>query len=362
MLIQELHLQVLQRLQEVGSYKRSKFRSEEIDLALNKAMYRLLEEGVENQFQDSQINLSHVSALIHKNKISEVIQPQTTDKQYEENLAAPNAYSVIPPDLYWLINGRVEAISDPLNCSTAPTLAKTDYYEYVAVVPWPTESTPYFASTSVTSSVRGSLYTSPTAISAGFNDPKAKFVIVGDILDTCYRLSPTLQVYWERYRDTYYENSLIFVGSTSIGTITLTSNSQVSAVTQTLGTYRAYNRALISALASKTIHLIPVRANKEAELYPTLKNSYYKSNLKEVVMDQTMDYFIFYPERSFIVTRFYYDYIRKPKTISLILNQGCELASTAHPKVVDLAVEILKLDTNSQSYPATVQDTQNRTV
>jgi len=57
----------------------------------------------------------------------------------------------------------------------------------------------------------------------------------------------------------------------------------------------------------------------------------------------------------------YYDYIRKPRTISLSLNQSCELADTTHHKIVDLAVEILRLDTKDPVYQATVQDTQNRT-
>ena len=360
MSVQKLHLEVLQRIQEVGSYKKTKFRSEEIDLALNKAMYRLLEDGVEEKFQGTQVNLSHVSALIQKNRVSEVIQPQTTDKLYEENIG--NAYAVVPADLYWTINGRAEVVTNPLNCSTAPTLAKTTYGEYVAIVPFPAlGSAPYFVSTSVTSSVLGSMYTSPAAIAAGFNNSLAKYVVVDNILDTLQRKYATLQVYWERYRDVYYKDSFIFVGSTDIGTITLTSNSQTSAVVRTINSYQIYNRALISALASKEVTAPPVKINREDVLYQGLQNSFYKTRPSRPIVDQTYDYFIIYTDTSFIVTRFSYDYIRKPRAISLNLGQDCELAPTIHPKVVDLAVEILKLDTKDQSYPATVQDTQLRT-
>jgi hypothetical protein len=77
-------------------------------------------------------------------------------------------------------------------------------------------------------------------------------------------------------------------------------------------------------------------------------------------LDQIFDYFILYRKESFIVTRFACDYIRKPRTISLALNQSCELAPQTHPKLIDLTIEILRLDIKDQAYPQTVQDTQLR--
>lgn len=361
MIIQELHVQLLQRLQEVGSYKRDKFRSEEIDLALNKAMYRLLEVGVANDFEGDQINLAHVAALIHKNKISEVIQPGTTDKLFEDNIT--NAYSVIPSDLYWTVNGRVEVITDPLNCEAAPDLDLTNYSEYVAVVPFPSlGSSTYFANTSITSSVLGSIYTSPTAIASGFNSSTAKYVVVNNILETLWRKYSTLQVYWERYRDVYYADSFIFVGSTDIGTMTLTSNALTSTVARTVNSYSIYNRAVVDDLESSVVTSAPIKINRENQLYQGLQNSFYKTSERRPIVDQTGDYFIIYTAENFIVTRLAYDYIRKPKTISLVLNQTCELSPTLHNKLVDIAVEILRLDIKDPSYPQTVQDTQNRTI
>jgi hypothetical protein len=361
MLISEIHVQLLQRLQEVGSYKRDKYRSEEIDLALNKAMYRLLEAGVATSFEGDQINLAHVAALIHKNKISEVIQPEDTDKLFEDNIT--NCYSVIPSDLYWIVNGRAEVITDPLNCEEAPDLELTNYSEYVAVVPFPAlGSSPYFANTSIASSVLGTIYTSPTAYAAGFNSTTAKYAIVNNILDTLYRKYATLQVYWERYRDVHYTDSLIFVGSTDIGTMTLTSNAQTSIVARTVNSYDIFNRAEIDDLDSQETTSAPIKINRENYLYQGLQNSLYKTRETRPIVDQTGDYFIIYTSENFIVTRLAYDYIRKPKTISLVLNQTCELSPTLHNKLIDIAVEILRLDIKDPSYPLTVQDTQNRTI
>lgn len=325
-------------------------------------MFRLLEKGVDSKFQDSQINLGHISALIQKNKINEIIIPSsTTDPLYEEHM--DNVYSLVPPDLYWLINSRAEVITDPLNCGIAPTLGTTTISEWKSVVPFPAAngSAPYFPAVTVSSTVLGTIYTAPSPISAGFNSPNSKYVLVNNILDTIRHA--TLKVYWERYRDTYYKDSFIFVNSTNSGTFTITGTGLTpSSVAMTQTTYTTYNRALIPALESKQVSVEEVKTQEEDLLYNSLRNNqFYKTRAIQPIMDQTHDYFILYKDGSFIITRFYYDYIRKPRTISLTLNQSCELASATHPKIVDLAVEILRLDTKDQAYPATVQDTQLRT-
>lgn len=362
MTCRELHLQTNQRLQEVASYKRDKFYPQEIDMALNKAMFRLLEQGVNRKFQDAEINLSHVTALLKKNKVSEVIIPGTSDPLYEEHL--DSVYATIPPDLYWLINGRVETIKDPLDCEVAPTLATTTLQEWVAVVPFPAPngSTPFYPSLVVSSTVAGTLYTAPSPISAGFNSSNSSYVFINDILEELYSHA-TIRCYWERYRDRYYKNSFIFVAYSNQGTFSITATGvTTSSATMSATSYNKYNRALIANITSKTVDIAPVKVQEANFLYSSLKeNKFYNTRSSEIACDQTQDYFTLYRDESFLITRMYYDYIRKPRTISLVLNQSCELADTIHPKIVDLAVEILRLDTKDQAYPATVQDTQLRT-
>ncbi len=362
MTTRELHLAFNQRAMEVASHKRDKFFPQEVDAYLNKAMYRLLEKGVNRKFQDTEINLSHVTALLKKNKILEVIIPQTNDPMYEEHL--DSVYTTIPPDMYWLVNGRVETINDPLNCEVAPTLASTTLQEWVAVVPFPSPngSSPYYPSLQVTSTSAGTLYTAPSPISAGVTSTSSAYVFINDILEELYSHA-TVRCYWERYRDIYYKNSFIFVSYSNLGTFSITATGvTTSSAAQSATSYNKYNRALISNITSKNVALYPVKVNEANFLYSSLReNVFYNTRQREVSCDQTQDYFTFYADDSFIVTRFYFDYIRKPRTISLLLNQSCELADTIHPKIVDLAVEIMRLDTKDQAYSATVQDIELRT-
>ncbi len=331
-------------------------------MALNKAMYRLLEGAVEKNFTDTQLKLSQVSAVIKKNKTIEVIIPTVNDPMLEDHLG--NYYSILPPDLYWTINARVETVNDPLNCSTAPSLPTMIYSEYVAVLRFPdaNPNPPFYQNVQVTSSTLGTLYTAPSPIIAGFNSKSSGYTVINDIREFFY---PHQQVkaYWERYRDKYYRNSFIFVSTVNMGIVSITgTNLTTSQTANTKNDYTISNRGEIANLTSKTVNIRPVKISEPNLLYSALKeNQFYATRLTEISADQTLDYFITYGDPSFIITRLYLDYIRKPKVISLPLNQTCELSETTHSKIVDLAAEILRLDTKDQGYQQTVQDTQLRT-
>jgi len=357
----QMHLEVNQRLQEVASFKRDKYYPQEIDMALNKAMFRLLEKGIDTKFQDNQINLSHVTGLLTKNKRGEVIIPGTSDNMYQEGLHV--VYTSVPSNFYWLVNSRAEVITDPLNCTTTPSLATTTLLEFTHVLPFPVSTkvgAPFYQDLAITSSLLGNLYTKPAGISTG--NANNHFQIVDNVLQKVYNNG--IQVYWERYRDVFYQGSFIFVSPVNLGTVSLTATGDTTQTSvNTTSTYSTYNRALINSLPSKTVTTTAIKVHEADDLYSSQNhNVFYKTKAIEPSMDQTFDFFIIYNEENFIVTRMYYDYIRKPRTISLALGQNCELASSTHPKIVDLAVEILRLDTKDQAYQQTVQDTELRTI
>jgi len=325
-------------------------------------MFRLLEQGVSSRFQDDEINLSHVTALLRKNNISEVIIPGASDPLYEENELS--CYAVKPPDFYWLANSRAELLVDPYNCGTAPTLANTTATETVGVLPFNNSASSgnNFKNYTITSLALPIIYKVPTSIINGFSSPKSRYVVINNVLET--KLPGNVKVYWERYRDNYYPSSFIFVSTTNnlAGLVATADNTTNEVGSNTQTNYLIPNRALIGAITNKKILTAPIKTSENDLLYQLLsQNTFYKSSISEIVGDETQDYFTLYRDKSFLVTRMSYDYIRKPRTISLDLNQSCELAGTTHQKIVDLAVEILRLDIKDETYPVTVQDTQLRT-
>jgi hypothetical protein len=321
-------------------------------------MDRLLQKGVDTNFQDDQINLSHVSALLHKNKVADLIIATGTDKNYEEH--NPGGYHVFPADFYWLVQAGAEVVTSKFDCDALPALTTTSAVEYITAVAFPTVgSAPYYANTSITSAIRGVMYTMPTAIAAGFGNPNSRYVVVQNIMDTMYRKYTDVKVYWERYRDVYYPGSFLFVSTVSLGTVTVSSSAVNTNGTPVSTSYSFYNRTSITA--DHLAKFKPVKVVEGDLMYQAKQNAFYDTSIEEVTAWQSHDYIKLYRGESFIVTRLYYDYIRKPRTISLVLNQSCELAGTVHEKIIDMSVEILRVDTKQQNYEATVQDINLRT-
>jgi len=354
-----MHLEVNQRLQEVASFKRDKFFPEEIDMALNKAMFRLLEDAVVNKFEDTQIRLGHVSALLQKNRIVDAIIPSTSDPVYQPEFST--VYSTVPADFYWLVNLRAEVVSDKVNCKTAPVLGNVALTENIVVVKFPSPKavSPFYDTLTVTSTDQGTLYTAPTPL-RNITNANTKSDLVRNIIETLQ--TTNLRVYYESYRERFEADSLIFVSNSTLGTITITGGLATTSGTNSQVVYATANRGTISTLPNAVVKVIQAKNHEQDDIYSALTaNYFYKPDSIELSMEQTFDYFIVYHEKSSLVTRLMYDYIRKPKSISLLLGQNCELSETTHYKIIDLAVEILRLDTKDQNYPQTTQDIQLRT-
>lgn len=361
MTVFELHLKVNQRYQEVASYKRRKFFPEEIDAALQIAEERQIQKLVDAYLQDRQLSLKAISPIIKKNIYLPIIIPSINDAIYEDNMV----YSVIPHNLRYLLNSRTEILLSTVNCGVAPTLATTTLTEYTAVVQFPSGggSVPYFTSFQV-SRTAGTLYTAPTPYSSGFPSLNSKFQLIQASLDFFNNYVGNgfnLKVYWERYRDVEYPDSFIFVSDTNLGTMTVSCSGNSNSTAMVGTNYTTYDRTQIPNLTNTLVkYETPKLAEIDALYSMLMQNEYYNPTDEEPLINQTEDYFLAYKDKSFLITRVAIDYVRKPRKINLALNQTSELDESVHQKVVDLAVELLRLDTKDAAYAESVKDTDAR--
>ena len=96
------------------------------------------------------------------------------------------------------------------------------------------------------------------------------------------------------------------------------------------------------------------------DLYKFRKNKFYKPYKLEPHSTLVDQFLIAYRDKSFIITDLTIDYIRKPREISLVLDQGCELAGEAPRIIVDKTVEYFKLVIENPAYRGIVQDNELR--
>lgn len=343
----ELHLEVEQKLQEQGSYQRDRIFPEVIDMALRQAEEQFIRENVDVAFADRESRLRNVQPLLEKNRVQVAFIPQSADIDYE----ADAVYFEIPPDLLYLVKARAE-VTTMADC-TEPSLATSTHTDYITTVEFPDStlaSSPYYTGFKLVRSGGSVIYTIPTAFTERFQSPDQKYEIIQNVLDTINRPGSTRRVYWESFGSTYAASSFIFVNSTNDTNITLTSyesdgtTPDISEVGVTAArTHTKYNRNLLSSLASHTTSIVPIKEVEPDVLYKMLNlNNFTKSKAKEPLGVKSAFNFYGYEGEGFIITNYYTDYIRKPRQISLVLNQSSELDPSLHRDIVERAVEILK--------------------
>lgn len=361
-----MHQIVNQRLQEVASYKRDKIYPEEIDVALNQAQERFIKRNMDVNFEDRQSKLSNIRSIVEKNKSIPTVIRAISDEDYEPYMTSIS----FPADYMYLANHRAEVLTSVVEpCDIAPALGTSTLTKYVTTLVFPTTalgSAPYYTGLKI---VRNgvSIYTATT----NFNSTRAKDFIISSILETLNRRENSYQIYWEYYNGVRYNNTFIIVDSTNpvsyVATTYASNGVTVDATTTgsiSSSTYSVYNRSLLTPtyLEGKKLDIVPCYLMEGDTAYSRLKlNSFTKTKPNNPCTAEAEDVLYFYFDESFIITKAVIDYVRKPRQISLALSQSCELDASTHREVIDLAVEILKLDIKDPSYEQVVQNTEIRT-
>ena len=353
---QEMHIQIDQALQRVGSYVYDNFEPVELDLILSKMQMRYIDDKFRKDttsegFQVEQGDLDDIQFLIERDKILPAFMDTTNKK----------THGVLPSDYLYLINDRTRLNED---CTVANLEASTPYTDevlFTAEFPNQLINPPYYADVDLVVGAL-TLYDSTYGGFPGVPDAIEKYIIKDYILDTIRqnirenKLSGVTGIYWEHYKDTYAEESFILVtDSTRVGEtfsvrVEGTTNSDVGVATSGL--------TVSSLTHSKEVDN---RLTKSQFLHSTLNNNvYHKTHRRNPVSNLTKDRLYVYYDEKYIPTHIIIDYIRKPREISLSLNQSCELSNSTHPKIIDLSVEYLKNTIEQQSYNTKVQDNRLR--
>lgn len=351
----EQHIEVLQGLQKVDSYKQDMFQAPEIDLHLNKQQDRFIDDLFGKDFQDRQMRLDFIRPLIVKNHKLISITPVSTELVYEPDMV----YGILPPDYLYRVNDRSQVGQSSVSCQDLSSLIEsTEINEYVSVLPFPitTLTIPPYYNTFEIAKTEGALesviYTSPTAFTGYLTDKEAKYMIINNSLESMNRtLGPTTRIYWESYRGEYYANSYILVRDDAAWTqVKATAYKPTDPVTidkETSSSFtgETYHKTdFKSGTPSTILKYVDNQMTEGDKLYELNKNDYYKTDAQEPISAMSADFIHIYKNKSFIIREVVIDYVRKPRQISLLLDQSCELSSvTARANIVDKTIEYMKL-------------------
>lgn len=364
----DLHIEVLQGLQKVDSFQQDMFLPEEIDFHLNKQQDRFVESMVNKSFEDQQLRLDYIKNLIVKNRSLIVYK-----KQELLGEAIQGVYTPLPSNYLHLVSDRAVLARTTKCDNITEKINYVDFTENYAVValPKPGNNSPYYKDFTIRIN-NVIVYKARLEVT----DPDYISVLVHDVLDNIDLSSFTTlskdKVYWENYRGEYYPNSFIFVkdikANQSVNTIGFPSSFKIKTDTESSTgiikqpTYQVVdrNKPFKDQGQKFTKTLVENKLSENSEIYEFRKNVFYKPSFEEPHSMLAEGCIFSYGGDSFIITDMLIDYVRKPRQISLALNQGCELAGTAPRLIVDATIEYLKLVIENPSYQAVLQDNQIR--
>lgn len=342
MTVREMHIEVQQATQNVGSNKRRKFQPDEIDWILNKVMHRYIETeamSVRNEpsAEHSLTRLQHLAPLLR-------------------DIALPcfkrdgGVLARIPLTVQELLS--VSADVQPL-CGTAPSTLRQArvVYKLPLVENLTQDDPPYFdvLRLSVNNVDIFNAESFAELRSAQFEGYPRRW-----LWQPLRLMLPELEglIYWEHYNGQFYPNTLIFDGYGAANITLVSGSTTYVAVPMT-----EFQTEYVAKMPMKR----PVRLFYQTELpdmqvgaftrtHYTSPLGYLQSNTLKIDTDG-----------SFIVGGCTVHYVKKPRAIDVNLNVDCDLHVSAHQNICDLATEYIKNLREDPNWEAKLQDNMRRT-
>lgn len=313
-----MHIEVNQTLQKQGASITRKFYKEEIDWALNKAQLKFRDSRIRRKLDNSgayEIDQIHMDALRVWLKTDVQLPTFVRNTQV--------SYGILPNDYEYLISDRSLVVS---NCGPSPATAVVAYQKIV--IPFPKSAAgaaPYY--NNLTANVDGSAIYQRSGGGGTVQDDRFIYT------DLIARNTPW---YWERLGEYYEAGKWITLVEGTGHTATLV----YDGTTQT-GVSTPVN---LSRYTSTGTIMAPNRLTNHSMLPDVLTTPFYKPRPTSPVSSLDTGILKSYTDGNFTVNGLLIDYIRKPRKISLTLDQHCELPDAFHQEICDLAVEMIMGD------------------
>jgi len=348
-----MHIEINLLLQNISSNVKRDVMPEEIDWLINKSIKEFIDGKLtidpnekQESFQQSGVDLTSLSSLIVLDKV----MPVHLSNLYPTE---KTSFVQLPANFMYLLDDGASGVVR--NCDATFTVATTAInrpeFVYSLKVPKTTKtSSPFYENAQLNYSSSATNAKFPVSLP----DKDMNFVIQEClrnylVINQSVEFS-NVEVYWERYKNLYLPESLIFVASMSLQPITLTFDGlTTTAVLVTNGNIK------VPGTYASTL-FVENRLVKSNLVNRYRGSSFLKSTSKSTLVSFQNETLKVYYDDLFIVNNIRLSYIRKPQTVNLALGYNCDLPVSVHPDICSLVVEKIKLTIGDPSYEATAQN------
>jgi hypothetical protein len=346
MTVKEMHLDVVDQVQQLSANRSRKLHPDQLDWALTRVQQMMVESAVtpvqgSGRYQIKEKKQDWISSLIVNR---ESLGAGWITDQY---------VSFLPSDFWYLLDDASRLAQ--LCAGDIKTVNHTIFK--ITRVPFPLSSLPTgcYGDVDITYS-NSSIFNLDTLLTNrqkawdGFPSSDAHFYIKDLIIEELSKKG--LQVYWEKFNNLEYPYHFVFVSTQDIS-IELTLDGQSYAgITEDL-TQEVHSSSRSTVLSPNTM----ITHDKE---FSTGTTPYFKTSYISPISAQKAGIINTVVDNSFIVYETVINYIRKPPTISLSLGTNCSLSPSIHQQLCNKTVELILNRIKDESWKdVTQQNTIN---
>ena len=374
-----MHISTRQAVDRINSQRASSLEPEEVDLELNKALQRFINQryGKNNVYQEgfeeSQKRIDDLRTLLkeYENSVTfkEVLK---TNEIYVDTFR-------LPSDYMYLVNQRSTIFMD--RCRVVPyDLETEDVILYVFTLSnLVVNGTQYVDSLRIQNTSVFNIPTvetqvwqpSPGLVTSGYTNagyPQYNQQVIDDILEN---LPPGFTGYWETYGNSIYPGALIIaadldtfpwlIWDATLGTPTpmvgMVGNTQTTSSLPTPGVSTLGRRVPSNPTKKKTVLN---RFSQQDDIFRLLDDPFNTTNEKEPLTTMRNKNIDIYTSAIFITDSIKITYLRKPQIISLSLGYDCDLPEHTHQEIVAMAVSSILEEITDPRYKTQMGELLNR--
>jgi hypothetical protein len=348
MLVQEMHIDFDIKFQKIDSNNIDTFLPQEKDWLLNIAQLRFIRKHGKRNLnklkeggEDSFTRYEDFNELIKRVDLATTVQDGYVD-------------SVLPYDFFDYRNGSTKSFYDCNGITSSVTsnsnkIFIVDFADSVSVgnkfVNFRLDYIVDYTGTPVLTPLY-SINDYDLNYGNPFTSNEEKFLIVNHVLEVVNN-SGLIEVRWENYGDTYKPNSFIFItNDLTIDAIRISYDAVSNDKLTTVNNYDSYsdnNNVIVK-------NNVALRLVETEDLFDALNHPYAKTIYNSPITTLRDGKIQVYNSEKFIINNIQIDYIRKPRMISLSLNQSCEISESRHDVIVDFAVQLASAYVGSNTH------------
>lgn len=373
----EMHIAVKQGIDKIHSERDDQIRTEELDLELNRAMQRFINQrygknnAYQEGFEESQKRIDELRSLL-----VEYSAPVTFKEQVITGKIWVDSFE-FPTDYMYLINQKSRIFLN--NCKDIPTVEismPSTYYFTFRLEDFFVQNNAFLSYMALVGLSNSALVWEPSEelLAAGYDPsqyPASTTALVNDMLNNP---GSGFEIHWQSYGTLEFPGQFIVV--VDVETHEWFEWDLSNPPISTLASFDALNTP-ITLLAphvqdrSSEMRRFPNineyqvedvlnRFSQQDDIYRLLDdpfNTTYKREPLTTIRDNFIDV---YTSSIFIIDEVKITYIRKPIPISLTLGYDCELPDHTHQEIIDMAVASILERTADPRYKTQMGELVNR--